>query len=91
VHQYADWLEAGLSRCRTWQADGRGELHYLLKRVLLLPFDAHDVAHLGEIRAHPLSRARGDAQGSSLASPDPSRAKQRAKDERSFSLRTSRA
>jgi hypothetical protein len=28
---------------------GETQYNYLLSRVLLLPFDAHDVAHLGEV------------------------------------------
>jgi hypothetical protein len=32
-----------------WQPMGGAKYNYLLKHVLLLPFDAHDLAHLGEV------------------------------------------
>jgi len=37
---------------------GEASYNYLLKHVLLLPFDAHDVAHLGEVELAPLSPSR---------------------------------
>ena len=49
LHEYADWLQAGLSAMPDWQPMGEPQYNYLLKHVLLLPFDAHDVAHLGEV------------------------------------------
>ena len=49
LHQYADWLDSGLGKMPEWQPMGEASYNYLLKRVLLLPFDAHDVAHLGEV------------------------------------------
>jgi uncharacterized protein (DUF885 family) len=63
---------------------GEATYNYLLKRILLLPFDAHDVAHLGEVE---LARYRGlEAllKDPRLASPDPSRAQHVPKDQAEF-------
>ena len=49
LHDFADWLEAGLARMPDWTPMGEQTYNHLLKRVLLLPFDARDVATLGEI------------------------------------------
>ncbi|MFL6600406.1 MAG: DUF885 domain-containing protein [Steroidobacteraceae bacterium] len=84
LHEYADWLDSGLARMPDWQPMGEATYNYLLKRILLLPFDAHDVAHLGEVE---LARYRGlEAllKDPSLASPDPARAKHVPKDQAEF-------
>jgi uncharacterized protein (DUF885 family) len=84
LHEYADWLDAGLSKMPDWQPMGEASYNYLLKHVLLLPFDAHDVAHLGEVE---LARYRGlEAllKDPRLASPDPARAKHVPKDQAEF-------
>jgi len=84
LHEYADWLESGLSKMPDWQPMGEATYNYLLKRILLLPFDAHDVAHLGEVE---LARYRGlEAllKDPRLASPDPSRAQHVPKDQAEF-------
>src|SRR6266404_3842302 len=84
LHQYADWLDAGLSKMPEWQPMGEASYNYLLKRVLLLPFDAHDVAHLGEIELTRYRALEAMLRDPSLASPDPSRAKHVPKDEAEF-------
>jgi uncharacterized protein (DUF885 family) len=84
LHEYADWLEAGLSKMPDWQPMGEASYNYLLKHILLLPFDAPDVAHLGEVE---LARYRGlEAllKDPRLASPDPTRAKHVPKDQAEF-------
>jgi uncharacterized protein (DUF885 family) len=84
LHQYADWLDAGLSQMPEWQAMGEASYNYLLKRVLLLPFEARDVAHLGEIELARYRALEAMLRDPSLASPDPSRAKHVPKDEAEF-------
>ena len=84
LHQYADWLDEGLSKMPEWQPMGEASYNYLLKRVLLLPFDAHDVAHLGEIELGRYRALEAMLKDPSLASPDPSRAKRVPKDEAEF-------
>jgi uncharacterized protein (DUF885 family) len=84
LHQYADWLDAGLSKMPDWQPMGEANYNYLLKRVLLLPFDARDVAHLGEVELTRYRALEALLRDPSLASPDPSRAKHVPKDEAEF-------
>jgi uncharacterized protein (DUF885 family) len=84
LHEYADWLDAGLGKMPDWQPMGAASYDYLLKHVLLLPFDAHDVAHLGEVE---LARYRGlEAllKDPRMASPDPTRAQHVPKDQAEF-------
>jgi len=84
LHQYADWLETGLGKMPEWQPMGEASYNYLLKRVLLLPFDAHDVAHLGEVELVRYRALEAMLKDPSLASPDPSRAAHVPKDEAEF-------
>jgi uncharacterized protein (DUF885 family) len=84
LHAYADWLEAALGGMPEWQPMGESSYNYLLKRVLLLPLDARDVAHLGEIELTRYRALEALLKDPSLASPDPSRAKHIPKDEAEF-------
>jgi uncharacterized protein (DUF885 family) len=84
LHQYADWLDALLSKMPEWQPMGEANYNYLLRRVLLLPLDAHDVAHLGEVELARYRALEAMLRDPSLASPDPSRAKHVPKDEAEF-------
>jgi uncharacterized protein (DUF885 family) len=84
LHAYADWLEAALGGMPEWQPMGESSYNYLLKRVLLLPLDARDVAHLGEIELTRYRALEALLRDPSLASPDPSRAKHIPKDEAEF-------
>ncbi len=84
LHQYADWLDRGLSKMPEWQPMGEASYNYLLKRVLLLPFDAHDVAHLGEVELTRYRALEAMLKDPSLASPDPSRAAHVPKDQAEF-------
>jgi len=84
LHEFADWLQAGLSKMPDWQPMGEANYNYLLKRVLLLPFDAHDVAHLGEVELARYRALEAMLKDPNLASPDPARAKHVPKDEQEF-------
>ena len=84
LHQYADWLDEGLGKMPEWQPMGEASYNYLLNRVLLLPFDAHDVAHLGEVELARYRALEAMLKDPGLASPDPSRAKHVPKDEAEF-------
>lgn len=84
LHDYADWLAAGLSKMPEWQPMGAASYDYLLRRVLLLPFDAHDVAHLGEVELARYRALEAMLKDPSLASPDPARARHVPKDEAEF-------
>src|SRR5207244_2527866 len=84
LHEFADWLQAGLSKMPEWQPMGEANYNYLLKRVLLLPCDAHDVVHLGEVELARYRALEAMLKDPSMASPDPARAKHVPKDEEEF-------
>ena len=84
LHGYADWLQAGLPKMPDWQPMGETQYNYLLKRVLLLPFDAHDVAHLGEVELARYRALEAMLKDPTLASPDPRRAAHVPKDQAEF-------
>src|SRR5438067_563983 len=84
LHGYADWLEKRLPPMTAWTPLGLENYEYMLHRILLLPFSAHDVAHLGEVE---LARYRGlEAMlpDPSLADPNPQRAKNIPADQQAF-------
>jgi uncharacterized protein (DUF885 family) len=74
LHEYADWLDARRGEMPDWQPMGEAKYNYLLKRVLLLPFDAHDLAHLGEVELVRYRALEAMLKNPNLASPDPARA-----------------
>jgi uncharacterized protein (DUF885 family) len=84
LHDYADWLDAGLARMPDWTPLGEETYNHLLKRVLLLPFDARDVATLGEIELGRYRALEAMLQDPQLASPDPARAQHVPKDQAEF-------
>jgi uncharacterized protein (DUF885 family) len=84
LHDYADWLDAGLARMPDWKPIGEQTYNHLLKRVLLLPFDARDVAMLGEIELGRYRALEGLLKDPRLASPDPARAQHVPKDQAEF-------
>jgi uncharacterized protein (DUF885 family) len=84
LHDYADWLDAGLGKMPEWKPMGEASYNYLLKRVLLLPFDAREVAQLGQIELVRYRALEAMLKDPKLASPDPARAKHVPKDEAEF-------
>jgi uncharacterized protein (DUF885 family) len=84
LHEYAEWLDSGLTKMPDWQPMGEATYNYLLKHVLLLPFDAREVAHLGEVELARYRALEAMLKDPSLASPDPARAKHIPKDEAEF-------
>jgi uncharacterized protein (DUF885 family) len=84
IHAYADWLEARKGTMPAWAPMGEARYNQLLSRVLLLPYDATQVAMLGEVE---LARYRGleaMLKDPSFASPDPARATQVPADQAAF-------
>jgi uncharacterized protein (DUF885 family) len=84
MHAYADWLEAKLPSMQPWRPMGEANYNYMLRHILLLPMDARDVAHLGEVelgRYRALEALLGDP---SLADPDPKRVANIPPDQQSF-------
>jgi uncharacterized protein (DUF885 family) len=84
LHNYADWLSSNQAAMPDWQPMGEASYNYLLKHVLLLPFDAHDVAHLGEVELARYRALEAMLKDPKLASPDPGRAKHVPKDQAEF-------
>jgi uncharacterized protein (DUF885 family) len=84
LHEFADWLDAKQASMPDWQPMGEVEYNNLLKHVLLLPFDAHDVAHLGAIELARYRALEAMLKDPNLASPDPARAKHIPKDQAEF-------
>jgi len=84
LHEYADWLSQGLGQMTDWQPMGEQTYNYLLKHVLLLPFGAHDVAHLGEVELTRYRALEALLKDPNLASPDPARAAHVPRDEAEF-------
>jgi hypothetical protein len=75
LHGYADWLEKRLPSMTAWKPLGLENYEYLLHRVLLLPFSAHDVAHLGEVELVRYRGLEAMLPDPSLADPNPQRVK----------------
>lgn len=84
LHDYADWLDAGLARMPDWTPLGEETYNHLLKHVLLLPFDARYVATLGEIELGRYRALEALLKDPKLASPDPARAQHVPKDQAEF-------
>jgi uncharacterized protein (DUF885 family) len=84
LHEYADWLDAGRAEMPGWRPMGEAKYNYLLKNVLLLPFDAHDLAHLGEVELVRYRALEAMLKNPNLASPDPARAAHVPKDQAQF-------
>jgi uncharacterized protein (DUF885 family) len=84
LHDYAAWLEAALDKMPDWTPMGEATYNQLLKHVLLLPFDARDVAHLGEVELARYRALEAMLKDPNLASPDPARAAHVPKDQAEF-------
>ncbi|HWW21707.1 MAG TPA: DUF885 domain-containing protein [Steroidobacteraceae bacterium] len=84
LHDFADWLSTSLPKMPDWRPMGEESYNYLLKHILLLPFDAHDVAHLGEVELARYRALEAMLKDPNLASPDPARAAHVPKDQAEF-------
>ena len=74
LHGFADWLEKKMPSMKPWRPMGETEYNFYLSHVLLLPFPAHDVAHLGEVELARYRALESMLPDPSLADPDPKRA-----------------
>jgi uncharacterized protein (DUF885 family) len=84
LHSFADWLDARKGSMKAWRPMGEGEYNYYLSHVLLLPFDAHDLAHLGEVELARYRALEALLADPSMADPDPKRAASIPPDQESF-------
>jgi uncharacterized protein (DUF885 family) len=84
IHDFADWLDQRQGTMPEWKPMGEARYNYLLEHVLLLPYDASQIAMLGEVE---LTRYRGleaMLKDPSFASPDPARSKHVPADQAEF-------
>jgi uncharacterized protein (DUF885 family) len=84
IHDFADWLEQRQQAMPDWKPMGETQYNYLLQHVLLLPYNATQIAMLGEVE---LARYRGleaMLKHPSYASPDPARSRHIPADEAEF-------
>jgi len=84
IHGYADWLEKRLPSMSAWKPIGLENYEYMLHRILLLPFSAHDIAHLGEVELVRYRGLEAMLPDPSLADPNPQRAKNIPADQQAF-------
>jgi uncharacterized protein (DUF885 family) len=84
LHAYADWLEQRLPAMAEWKPIRLENYEYMLHRILLLPFSAHDVAHLGEVELARYRALEAMLPDPSLADPNPQRAKSIPADQQAF-------
>lgn len=84
IHDYADWLDRRQGTMPDWKPMGEARYNYLLHHVLLLPYNAAEIAMLGEVE---LARYRGleaMLKDPSFASPDPARSQHIPADQAEF-------
>lgn len=84
LHSYADWLQQGLPKMVAFSPMGEANYNYMLHHIYLLPYDATQIAMLGEAE---LARYRGlEAMlpDPNLADPNPARSKNIPRDQQEF-------
>ncbi len=84
LHGFADWLEPRIGAMAPFAPMGRKNYDDYLRRVLLLPLDADQVAMLGQAELNRYRGLEALLADPSLASPDPARAKSIPKDQQAF-------
>jgi uncharacterized protein (DUF885 family) len=84
LHGYADFLEKRLGTMPSWKPMGEADYNYMLRHIHLLPMNARDVAHLGEIELGRYRALEAMLADPSLADPNPQRAAHVPPDQQSF-------
>ncbi|HEY2828704.1 MAG TPA: DUF885 domain-containing protein [Thermoanaerobaculia bacterium] len=84
THAFAHWLQKRLPKMQDWKAMGTEHYDFMLHHLLLLPMDARDVAHLGEVELARYRALEAMLPDPSLADPDPKRAKSIPPDQQAF-------
>jgi uncharacterized protein (DUF885 family) len=84
LHGYADDLEKRLGTMPSWKPMGEADYNYMLRHIHLLPMNAADVAHLGEIELGRYRALEAMLADPSLADPNPQRAAHVPPDQQSF-------
>jgi uncharacterized protein (DUF885 family) len=84
LHNYADKLEKRLPTMVDFAPMGETNYNYYLKHVLLLPFDADEVAMIGRIELARYRALEAQLPDPKLADPDPARSGHIPPDQASF-------
>ncbi len=84
LHDYAEWLASREKSMPDWKPMGEAQYNYLLHRVLLLPYDAREIATLGEVELARYRALESWLKDPSFSSPDPARAARVPKNQADF-------
>jgi len=84
IHEFADWLEQRLPNMVAFTPMGEDNYNYFLHRVYLLPYDAKQIAMLGEAEVGRYRGLESMLPDPSLADPNPARSKNVPTDQQSF-------
>jgi uncharacterized protein (DUF885 family) len=84
LHGYADELEKRLPKMVDFEPMGEANYNYYVKHVLLLPFDATQIAMIGRIELARYRALEAQLPDPKLANPDPSRSANIPPDQASF-------
>jgi uncharacterized protein (DUF885 family) len=84
LHGFADWLDAKKASMQPWRPMGEANYNYMLHHILLLPMDARDVAHLGEVELTRYRAMEAMLSDPSLADPNPKRVANIPADQQAF-------
>ncbi|HEX4665308.1 MAG TPA: DUF885 domain-containing protein [Chthoniobacterales bacterium] len=84
LHDFADHLEQRLPQMVDFAPMGEKNYNEYLKRVVLLPLDADEVAMIGRVELAHYRALEGWLPDPSLANPDPTRSKNIPPDQASF-------
>ncbi|MBV9086338.1 MAG: DUF885 domain-containing protein, partial [Acidobacteriaceae bacterium] len=84
IHGFADWLEQRLPGMVAFTPMGAANYNYMLHHIYLLPFDAEQVAMLGEAEVGRYRGLESFLPDPSLADPNPARSKNIPPDQPAF-------
>ena len=84
LHAFADWLDERIPKMAAFAPMGRAHYDEFLKNIYVLPLDADQVAMLGQAELNRYRGLESLLADPSLASPDPSRAKNVPRDQEAF-------
>jgi len=84
LHEYADWLEERLKTMKPWKPMGKERYEFMLRHLLLLPFNAEQVEELGRIELGRYRALEAMLKDPSMADPDPHRSASIPRDQQEF-------
>jgi uncharacterized protein (DUF885 family) len=84
IHSFADWLEQRMPNMVAFTPMGEENYNYILRHVYLLPYDAKQIAMLGEAEVGRYRGLESMLPDPSLADPNPARSKNIPRDQQSF-------